>query len=194
VQTAEVAYDARQEKADLRDVVLAARRQLGADSMISASAGLAAAAIGEWGGADCVAAYLSFGEEPPTREMVEGFVARGTRVLIPVIAGDRLDWATYSGADDVADGPLGIIEPTGSRLGSAALQAAEVVIVPALAVDGHGHRLGRGRGYYDRVLGSVTVPTAAVVYDDEVLQRIPVETHDRTVTTILQPSGITWVE
>jgi len=188
-----VAHDIRRQKAHLRDAVLAARQQLGSDSRLAAGTALAAAAIDEWGGIRCVAAYLSFGDEPPTRELIDGLVARGTRVLLPVIDGDRLDWAIYSGADDLTDGPLGIIEPTGVRLGRPALRDAEVVMVPALAADRHGNRLGRGRGYYDRVLGGLTARTAAVLYDDELVEQIPLEPHDQTVGAILQPSGITWV-
>jgi 5-formyltetrahydrofolate cyclo-ligase len=188
-----VALDVPQRKAALREAVLAARRALSADTRVSASAALAAAAIEEWAGADCVAAYLSFGDEPPTHELIEGFVGRGVRVLLPVIDGERLDWAQYSRPDEVVEGPLGIAEPTGPRLGADALHDADVVIVPALAVDRNGRRLGRGRGYYDRVLGGVTAPTAAVLYDDELVDLVPVEAHDRTVMSILQPSGVSWV-
>lgn len=183
----------QRQKADLRESILAARRNHAADYRVAASAALAVTAIGEWGDLDSVAAYLSVGDEPPTREMVAAFVERGTRVIVPVIDGDRLDWAAYSGDDDVVDGPLGIIEPSGSRLGSAALNDVQFVIVPALAADRQGHRLGRGRGYYDRALAELTAPSAAVVYDDELVGALPVEAHDRTVTAIVQPRGITWV-
>lgn len=192
VQTADVPDDAPQRKAALRDAIVSTRRQVSGDARMSASASIAAAALGEWGGSDCIAAYLSFGDEPPTRELIEGFHSRGTRVLVPVIDGARLDWSTYTGATDVADGPLGIIEPTGKRLGARAVQQASVVFVPALAVDRWGHRLGRGRGYYDRTLGGLTAPTVAVVYDDELIDEVPVEAHDRSVRAILRPSGISW--
>jgi 5-formyltetrahydrofolate cyclo-ligase len=188
-----VTLDVRQQKAALRDAVLAARRALSADARLSASTALAVAAVAEWGSANCVASYLSFGDEPPTHEMTERFMARGVRVLVPVIDGDHLDWAQYSGPDEVLHGPLGIVEPSGPRLGHDALRDADVVIVPALAADRHGRRLGRGRGYYDRVLDGVSAPTAAVLYDDERVDLVPVEAHDRDVTGILQPTGVTWV-
>jgi 5-formyltetrahydrofolate cyclo-ligase len=66
---------------------------------------------------------------------------------------------------------------------------ADVVLVPALAVDRDGHRLGRGRGYYDRALESVTAPVVAVVYDDDVIDDVPIEPHDRCVDGRLTPSG-----
>jgi 5-formyltetrahydrofolate cyclo-ligase len=101
-------------------------------------------------------------------------------VLLPVIVGERrLDWARYDGAGSLADGPLGLAEPAGPRLGAAALHDADLVVVPALAVDRAGHRLGRGRGYYDR----------ALEYDDDILDDVPVEPHDRSVQALLTPSG-----
>jgi 5-formyltetrahydrofolate cyclo-ligase len=137
----------------------------------------------------CVAAYLGVGTEPPTQPLLDALRAAGVRVLLPVITGERLDWATYDGEGALAEGPFGLVEPTGRRLGLDALTAADVVLVPALAVDRNGHRLGRGRGYYDRALATVTVPLIAVVFDDDVIDDVPIETHDRDVDGWLTPSG-----
>jgi 5-formyltetrahydrofolate cyclo-ligase len=65
-----------------------------------------------------------------------------------------------------------------------------VVLVPALAVDRRGRRLGRGGGYYDRTLASLAGPAYAVVYDDEVVEEVPVEPHDVAVAGALTPSGL----
>ena len=88
-------------------------------------------------------------------------------------------------------GRFGLLEPAGPRLGPGALAAADVVVVPALAVDRRGARLGRGRGYYDRALaharpGAVLV---AVVFDDELVDALPAEPHDRRVSAVVTPSG-----
>jgi 5-formyltetrahydrofolate cyclo-ligase len=72
-----------------------------------------------------------------------------------------------------------------------ALQQAEVVVVPALAADRTGVRLGRGRGYYDRALTRSVGRIVAVVYDDELMPALPSEPHDRRVDEVLQPSGLT---
>jgi 5-formyltetrahydrofolate cyclo-ligase len=121
--------------------------------------------------------------------LLDALRAAGVRVLLPVVTGERLDWATYDGEGALAEGPLGLAEPSGHRLGSDALAAADVVLVPALAVDRSGHRLGRGRGYYDRALAAVSVPVIAVVFDDDVIDDVPVEAHDRDVDGWLSPSG-----
>jgi 5-formyltetrahydrofolate cyclo-ligase len=145
--------------------------------------------LAAFSGVGCVAAYLGVGTEPPTQPLLDALRAAGVRVLLPVIADERLDWAAYDGEGALAEGPLGLAEPTGHRLGGNALSAAEVVLVPALAVDRSGHRLGRGRGYYDRALAAVSVPVIAVVFDDDVIDDVPVEAHDRDVDGWLSPSG-----
>lgn len=155
----------------------------------AAGEALAGHGLAAWSGAGCVAAYLGVGTEPPTVPLLERLRAAGVRVVLPVIAGERLDWAAYDGEDALAAGPLGLVEPTGPQLGSDALLAAAVVLIPALAVDRSGHRLGRGRGYYDRALVAVTVPVIAVVFDDDVVDDVPVEAHDRDVDGWLTPTG-----
>jgi 5-formyltetrahydrofolate cyclo-ligase len=136
-----------------------------------------------------VAAYVGVGTEPPTLRLLDALRASGVRVLLPVIEGTGLDWAVYDGRDTLADGPLGLAEPLGARLGAEGLLEADVVLVPALAVDPEGHRLGRGRGYYDRALQTVTAPVIAVVYDDDVVDAVAVESHDRDVDGWVTPSG-----
>jgi 5-formyltetrahydrofolate cyclo-ligase len=146
--------------------------------------GLAACA-----GARCVAAYVGVGTEPPTIPLLDALRASGVRVLLPVIDRTFLDWAAYDGPATLVDGPLGLAEPNGARLGAEALSDADVVLVPALALDPYGHRLGRGRGYYDRALEGVTAPLIAVVYDDDMVDAVVVESHDRDVDGWVTPSG-----
>lgn len=151
---------------------------------------IAAHGLAAWRDLQTVAAYLSFGTEPPTVALLDQLTSHDVRILLPVIDGDRLDWAVYAGTDSVAVGPLGIREPAGERLGVGALASADVVVVPALAVDAHGNRLGRGRGYYDRALAEVSATVVAVIYDEELIDDVPTETHDRRVDAILRPAGL----
>lgn len=137
-----------------------------------------------------VAAYASFGTEPPTRALLDRLHAASIRVLLPVVAGDDLDWAVYDGWDALDGGARRAPEPLGPRLGADAVAGADVVFVPALAVDGSGHRLGRGLGFYDRALRLVDpARVVAVVYDDEILDDLPVEAHDQPVGRVVTPSG-----
>jgi 5-formyltetrahydrofolate cyclo-ligase len=110
-------------------------------------------------------------------------------VLLPVVPDEPgpLDWARYTGRDGLAAGPLGLREPTGERLGVDAVTKARLVLVPALAADRAGRRLGRGGGYYDRTLPltAADVPLVVVLNDEELVDALPVEPHDRRVTAAL---------
>lgn len=141
-----------------------------------------------------VCGYVPFGPEPGSIEMLEVLRARGARVLLPVVPPRRgpLDWAEYEGAGSLAGGPLrGLLEPSGTRLGTTALATAAVVLVPALAVDQHGVRLGRGAGYYDRslTLAGAHAELIAIVRDDELVDRLPAERHDVLMRAVLTPAG-----
>ena len=95
--------------------------------------------------AGTVAAYVSVGSEPDTRGLIYALWKRGTYVLLPLLrADDDLDWASVEGPDSLGPGPRGLLEPTEPPRGVTAITSADLVIVPALAVDRGGMRLGRG--------------------------------------------------
>jgi 5-formyltetrahydrofolate cyclo-ligase len=145
--------------------------------------------------AGTVAAYFSMGAEPDTRGLVYALWKRGSYVLLPVLRDDwDLDWASYEGPDSVrprADGRYGLAEPVEPPRGPGAIARAALVIVPALAVDGRGARLGQGGGCYDRALARVSpaVPTVALVYENELVERVPCAPHDQKVRLVARPRG-----
>lgn len=148
----------------------------------AAGRALAAALRELLAGATRVAAYVGVGSEPPTAELLAQLPA----VLLPVLRPDGdLDWALGHAVGPAA---RGLLEPTGPRLGVAAVAACDVVLVPALAVDRRGIRLGRGGGSYDRVLPRATGLTIALVYDEELVDVLPHEPHDVAVAAAATPS------
>jgi 5-formyltetrahydrofolate cyclo-ligase len=184
--------DGRSAKAELRAAILERRRQRSDEARTEAAhaiaAHLLAAAVSQ---ADTVATYLSMASEPGTGPLIAGLLARGTRVIVPVVRPEhQLRWVTYDPAARAARSPLGIDEPDGELLGADALTEAGLVVVPALAVDERGTRLGRGAGYFDRALAQVTAPVCAVVYSDELIDHLPVEVHDRPVDLVATDAGI----
>ncbi|MEV7646017.1 5-formyltetrahydrofolate cyclo-ligase, partial [Streptomyces rubiginosohelvolus] len=177
------------EKGSLRRELLAARALLTKEDALRAAAVLADAALHlpELADARTVAAYVSVGREPGTRALLEALRGRGVRVLLPVLLADNdLDWAAYEGPAHLLPAGRGLLEPDGPRLGPDAVLAADAVLLPGLAVDGSGMRLGRGGGSYDRVLARLTAAGAhpslvVLLYENEVVARVPVEPHDHPV-------------
>jgi len=138
-----------------------------------------------------VAAYVSIGSEPGTGPLIDRLADAGRRVILPRLQGDDdLDWSVYDGRLDSAR--RGLLEPVGPLLGPDAVATADVVLVPGLAVDARGYRLGRGGGSYDRGLSRVPVGTftCVLLYDGELDQPVPVEPHDRRVMAAATPTGI----
>jgi 5-formyltetrahydrofolate cyclo-ligase len=173
----------RDRKTTLRTRLRAGRRNAVLPSM-AAEVLTAVAAFGVSPG-QTVGAYVASAVEPGSLAMVEALRAHGLRVLLPVVAGEALDWAVYDGRLRV--GAFGLREPEGPLLGAAAVGSAALVLVPALAVDHSGVRLGQGGGYYDRALGLCTGPVVAVVRDEEFVPSLPSEPHDVRVDAVLTP-------
>ena len=139
-----------------------------------------------------IACYLSTTDEPPTREFIDWALDNGIDVLVPVSREDGLmDWARCDLAGESLD-VLGMPVPTSELLGPMAVDSVDVMCVPAALVDRRGGRLGWGRGYFDRMLGSMAhrPPVFAVVYDHEVIDEVPREAHDQPVDGAVTPSGI----
>jgi 5-formyltetrahydrofolate cyclo-ligase len=136
-------------------------------------------------------AYVPVGSEPGSAQMLDDVADFGVRVLLPVVAGrGPLDWAWYAGPDSLRPGPYGLLEPIGERLSTSALRIADLVLVPALAVDRTGTRLGQGAGHYDQSLRLVApgTPLVAVVRDQEVFQMLPREPHDVPMGAAITPN------
>lgn len=150
-----------------------------------------AAAVGLITRARRIAVYLSMASEPGTGPLITTLTALGTELIAPVTAPDHtLDWARITLGAPTATASIGMAEPTGPRLGAAALDACDLVLLPALAVDHAGHRLGRGAGYYDRALAGVDIPLCALVFAHELLAEVPHEDHDVSVQMALTPQGL----
>jgi 5-formyltetrahydrofolate cyclo-ligase len=182
-------------KTELRAEILLARRTLAPqlhDAEAHALCGHLSAFIG---GGETVCAYVPIGSEPGSGELIDSLLRRGVRVLLPVARDGAglpvpLQWGEYR-PGGLVQARFGLREPAEPWLPADTIAAATVVLVPALAVDRAGVRLGRGAGFYDRSL-PLAAPTArlvAVVRDDELVDRLPAEPHDVRMTHALTPNG-----
>jgi 5-formyltetrahydrofolate cyclo-ligase len=180
----------------MRDRLLVRRRARSPESRAAAGGAITRLLLQapEVAAARTVAAYVSVGTEPPTRDLLQELRLRGVGVLLPVLLPDLdLAWAEYAGPESLEHGPRGMRQPGGPRLSPAAVSGVDVVLCPGLAVDGAGLRLGRGGGSYDRALARL--PAAAwscvLLYADEVVDTaLPVDPHDQRVRAAATPEGI----
>lgn len=144
--------------------------------------------------ANRVAAYVPIGSEPGSIEAIEALRAEGVSVLLPVVRDDGdLDWSAYLGP--LVPARFGLREPPGPRLGPQAIVGVEAVLVPAMAADRLGNRLGSGRGFYDRAMTRLVrpVPVIALLHDGELVDSVPAEPHDQRVSVVVTPA-LGWVE
>jgi 5-formyltetrahydrofolate cyclo-ligase len=181
-------------KTRLREQLQAARRRV-ADDVRAAEARMLSAHLELVVSAgSTVCAYMPVGAEPGSIKMLDVLLRRAGRVLLPVArvsAGDvalPLRWGEYR-PDGLTRGRWGLLEPVEPWLPESALAEAGVVLVPALAVDHHGVRLGRGRGFYDRSLAfrNLHARLIAMVRDEELLDKLPSEPHDVPMTHVITP-------
>ena len=181
-------------KAALREQLLTARRSV-ADDVRAAEASLLNERLElVVSSGSTVCAYVPVGTEPGSIEMLDMLLRRSGRVLLPVArttADDTpmpLRWGEYQpGA--LIPGRWGLLEPPEPWLPESTLAEASLVIVPALAVDRRGVRLGRGRGFYDRSLDgrNPQARLVAMVRDAEFVDELPAETHDVPMTHVITP-------
>lgn len=142
--------------------------------------------------AHSMAAFLSTNDEPETRDFLRWADERSLSILLPVSRADGLlDWAPYDGADEDQD-VLGMPTPTSELLGPIAINDVDLILVPAACIARNGMRLGWGRGYFDKMLGSMATrpPVYAVIFDDELVDEVPTESHDMPVDGVVTPGGI----
>jgi len=175
------------------------RRLAGARAALTAAEqAVAGEAIGRAGvalavgvGAQLVAGYASVAPEPPTGPLLAALARAGRQVLLPAVRSDgALDWIRYYPGEPLVPGRFGLPEPVGERFGPEALAKVGLAFVPALGVDRSGRRLGRGGGYIDRALsGGRPRLVFAVVYDGELLDRVPGGAADQPVDGVLRPAG-----
>ena len=133
-------------------------------------------------GVKTVASYHPLPSEPDTAQFNRAF-AISCNLLLPRIVGDDILFA-YG---DLVPGALGISEPTGERF---PIDAIELILVPALAIDSEGNRLGKGRGYYDRVLKTSVATAVGVVFDGELVEELEVEEHDVRMQYAITPTKL----
>jgi 5-formyltetrahydrofolate cyclo-ligase len=208
-ETGDRMCDQTNDKSSVRSRLLGLRAERAAADRVAAGHALCRVVLNirEIAEARTVCCYVPIGGEPDTRPLLAALLQREVRVLLPVLLPDGdLDWGVYEGEQSLRSGPRGTYSPAGPRLGEDAIASADSVLLPGVAVDRRGVRLGRGGGSYDRALARLNLArsapvrdtpagrqrpfTAVLLYDGEILDGVPHEPHDQHVDAAITPTGI----
>lgn len=140
--------------------------------------------------ASVVCCYVALPYEVQTWQMMKGLLARGKRVVVPVVQprSKRLALSEVRHpAADLARGAFGVLEPTPRARRPVRVEEVDVVLVPGVAFDQRGNRLGHGYGYFDRFLERLPkrVPTIGLAFRFQLIHHLPTTSHDHAVQTVL---------
>lgn len=167
-------------KTSIRQAVLHRRRHLDAEICLTRSlqAQDRLLALPEFAGAGCLALYSAVRNEVFTERIFEVAREAGKEVVYPRVAGTGLEFAPALSREELAPGAFGVLEPTQEV--PRAPTSIDMLVVPGVAFDGFGHRLGYGKGFYDRALHGVSgrVLLVGLAFELQLVERLPVEVHD----------------
>lgn len=141
-----------------------------------------------WQQASHILCYWSLPDELPTHESVNQWLELGKNIYLPRVKGDDLEIVPYHGSQSLDDNnQFHIGEPVGEAVDASCL---ELIIVPAVALDSQRNRLGRGKGFYDRLLATTSCATVGVVCDFQLVEEVPVEPHDRPLDCVVTSDSV----
>lgn len=140
-------------------------------------------ALPEFKSAKTVLAYWSMPDEVHTHDFVMKWYQK-KRIILPLVVGENLELREFTGMDCMVVGPaFGILEPAKGNVAKDI--AIDIVITPGLAFDNNGNRLGRGKGYYDRLFKNKKTFKVGVCFDFQVVPLVPVEGYDVPMDKII---------
>lgn len=138
--------------------------------------------------ASCIALYYSIPGEVQTAAFLEKWFEK-KQLLLPLIVGDDLRLLPYKGTDSLTPGIFGIPEPTDIDT-TVTESDVDLIIVPGVAFDRQLNRMGRGKGYYDRLLSTMQVPKIGICFDFQIQESVPVEPFDRKMDMVITEKEI----
>ena len=176
------------EKKELRKYIRSLKKNISEDEYIRQDniINQKLAAAEEFINAQNVLLYWSMKDEVSTHTFILKHYQK-KNIYLPVIKGDDLDIVLFSGKDCLVEGPkYRIPEPSGEKLENEKI--IDLVVLPGVAFDKQGNRMGRGAGYYDRILKRVQqAPKVALAYSFQMLDKVPVEPHDIKMDKVIYP-------
>lgn len=185
--------DISHQKRLMRRSHLALRARIGPQDRLAAGSSAARRVLDlpEVASAEIVLAFASFGSEITTQPLVAGLLASGRRVTMPYVDGGRMAAAEIGSVEDLAPGYRGISEPKAPRV---VAPVAQVIVVPGVAFDADGRRLGYGGGFYDEFLDAASGLRIGLCFECQITDRVPVEPHDLSVSIVVTEATVRRVD
>lgn len=175
-------------KRELRQQIRTQKRRLSAAELAVMSEDICSKvlALASWQEAGTLLLYYPLPDEVDVRLLIKDAFESGKKVLLPVVKGDELELRLYEGEASLKEGTFGIMEPTGPLFAPKHYGEIELAIIPGMAFDSAGHRLGRGKGYYDRLLPNLkTAKLTGICFPFQLLEEVPAEAHDISVCKVI---------
>lgn len=175
-------------KRELRQQIRTQKRRLSAVEMEVMSEDICSKvlALASWQEAGTLLLYYPLPDEVDVRMLIKDAFESGKRVLLPVVKGDELELHLYEGEASLKEGAFGIMEPTGPLFAPKHYDEIELAFIPGMAFDSAGHRLGRGKGYYDRLLPNLkAAKLMGICFPFQFLDEVPAEAHDISVCKVI---------
>ena len=143
----------------------------------------------EFQSAKTIASYISYGDEPATKDLNEEILRNNKKLVLPRMLKDKnLEWIIWNGDQSKLVKAGKILEPVGEAIES---DEIDIVIVPTLHATREGHRLGQGGGSYDRALANISAWRIGLIYSGELtVEPVPVEAHDIKLSAVATPDLI----
>lgn len=139
--------------------------------------------------AHCIAIYHALPQEVQTAVFIEKWYQQ-KKLALPLVQGDDLLFLPYTGKDSIQKGSFGILEPIVTKDSESVESEIDLIVVPGVAFDRQHNRMGRGRGFYDRLLSTLHVPTIGICFDFQLLAEIPTEPFDKKMDLIITENEI----
>lgn len=182
-------------KRSIRAALLAKRKQCSAETCLARSRQIQARFIQSepFREAGCLALYSAIHNEVHTDEIARAALDQNKQLLYPRVTQSRLEFAA-AGPDNLRRGAFGVLEPCGENCRD--VGDIDLLVVPGIAFDLQGHRLGYGKGFYDRALSCSLDKTVRIglAYDFQLVDVLPVDEHDRPLSAVMTETRTLWFD
>lgn len=177
-----------EEKSEIRSFIRQQKASYTSEQLDAMSEAVCSSIVhgGQWSVTATILLYYPLPDEVDVRPLIRMAYQAGHKVLLPVVVGDELELRVYQGEDSLRVGAYNIMEPIGPLFPRELYGQVQTALVPGMAFDATGHRLGRGKGYYDRLLPQLPQTyKIGVCYPFQFLASIPSEEHDVSMNEVV---------